>query len=334
MWNNIANFFKGKKAESKKINNNSILMDIVRNASGTDGAYWRNFSSRKPVEAKEIENLLKIDMKLLSDVDALEIVTTMLRWSANVSVPIKDLKTYILKSITDIIKDESINASNYTEIENSMLAVIKEKAQNEAKEFNISYKHTISNYIYEWVTESIKRDDYKTNKRPTYSASNIAPDIKHLNNKENKLIKLAIEGIDMISDNYKKLPKDGYIEALIYSTTKIITLPTYYNNNLDMDRVEDRYFLLLHDEISSRTRKINNIPAFINSRIKFYTTETQKLKSQSHYTPMFIYNAFYQNPLCEDPGSVNDFQVSPLDLMRFGMFLKSVNSFLSDCRNL
>lgn len=94
-----------------------------------------------------------------------------------------------------------------------------------------------------------------------------------------------------------------------------------------MDKKEDRYYLLLHDKI------IPDSSDFINSRIKFYNEEKAKMKIQPNYTPMFIYNAFYMNPMCDEPGVVTEFEESPLELLMFSGVLTKLQQFIAEEKN-
>ena len=157
---------------------------------------------------------------------------------------------------------------------------------------------------------------------------NLAPDISKLDREENRLISLAEEGVNFISKHYNYLNEYGCVEALLYCTTCLINLPTNYENELDMDVKEDRYFLLLHDRVIFKTgSRIENVASFINSRIDFYNEEKRKLANSPYYTPMFIYNAFYINPLCEKPGVLNDFSEPPFELFRLQEVLQNLEQF-------
>ena len=45
---------------------------------------------------------------------------------------------------------------------------------------------------------------------------------------------------------------------------------------------------------------------------------------------MFIFNAFYLNPLCEKPDYLTEFHESPIELLQFYGALKDLDRFLSE----
>lgn len=143
---------------------------------------------------------------------------------------------------------------------------------------------------------------------------NLAPGLSRNNELENKLFSIAKEGVSMIETSFKTLPKGGYAEALIYCSSILVDLGTEHENSIDLDLFDDRYFLLLHDEILCHS-SVDNVIEYINNRVKFYNEQEMKLNSSSSFTPMFIYNAFYMNPGCDSPDRLNNFDESPIALM-------------------
>ena len=90
-----------KLAEQKKAaqsslsqhNINNKIMDAVHAmGDGQNAQYWEGFKRRKPNEAKAIVAASRLNMDLLSDKDAFEVVSTFLRWSENAGKPISKLK--------------------------------------------------------------------------------------------------------------------------------------------------------------------------------------------------------------------------------------------------
>lgn len=152
---------------------------------------------------------------------------------------------------------------------------------------------------------------------------NLAPDISHENNLENKLFRIASQGARMIESKFKRFPNGGYAEALIYCSSILVDLGTSHQNTLDMDVFEDRYFLLLGDEIMINS-EVDDPIKYINSRVGFYNGEERKLNTESNYSTMFIYNAFYMNPGCDNPRNLASFSESPMTLIRLHQVLKEV----------
>lgn len=343
--------FKGRNTSRKtytstgrNMNRDAAIMDsvskIAANSTTKNGFYWANFRTRKPQTAVEIEKLLEKDMASLSDIDAFQLVTMLLRVSANSGLPIMELKNSVTEQL--------FNACESLADLEMIISRLKNEKINEAATFHINKDNTYSNLILEWAIEfkhkmlenKILKDwvmelgldknsieQFESDCHRIGEELNIAPDISQFDREENRLIALAERGVEYINDTFRPLCNDGWSEALIFCTTCLIDLPTDYGNTLDMDKKEDRYYLLLHDKI------IPDSSDFINSRIKFYNEEKAKMKIQPNYTPMFIYNAFYMNPMCDEPGVVTEFEESPLELLMFSGVLTKLQQFIAEEKN-
>ncbi len=340
----LKNNGKTRASSSQTSCSQADIMNAVNRLAANSkelGFYWTNFKERKPQVAKEIEGVTKKDMSKMSDVDAFQIVTTLQRVSNNANLPIGGLK----QSVYDQLFSHCSSGSDIDEI----ILRLKSEKYKEASTFNIKPDNTYSNILLEWAVEykekltkdaflthiastlNLDDDDLESFKRSIEEKEdelNLAPDISQLDREENRLITIAERGVERLSSTYKSLSEDGRSEALLFCTTCLINLPTDYDNTLDLDRKEDRYFLLLHDKI------IPDSVDFLNSRIKFYTDERKKLRSQSHYTPMFIFNAFYMNPMCEHPEILSEFKESPMELLLFQAALADLQLFLEEEKSL
>lgn len=340
----IKNSGKTTASNNRSTYTQTDIMDAVNKlpASTKDpGFYWRNFKTRKPQVAKEIEEIIGKDMSKLSDDDVFQLVTMLQRVSNNANLPISGLKQSVYEQLFSHCSTES----DIDEI----ISRLKSEKYKEASTFHIKPDNTYSNILLEWAVEykeKLTKDAFlkhissklglndeesealKKSIEEKEEELNLAPDISQLDREENRLIKIAEKGVDRLSSNYKSLSEDGKHEALLFCTTCLINLPTDYENTLDLDKKEDRYFLLLHDKI------VPDSVNFINSRIKFYTNERNKLLTQSHYTPMFIYNAFYMNPMCEHPEQLSEFNESPLELLMFQAALTDLQLFLEEEKSL
>lgn len=320
------------------------IMDAVNrlaSESKNPGSYWRNFKNRKPQVAKEIEDVIGKDMSKLSDIDAFQIVTMLQRVSNNAKLPISGLK----RSVYDQLFSHCSSESEIDEI----ISRLRSEKNKEGSTFNIKPDNTYSNILLEWAVEykgKLSKDtffkhigsaldldhdileSFKRSIEEKEEELNLAPDISQFDREENRLIKIAERGVERLNSTYKSLSKDGKSEALLFCTTCLINLPTDYDNTLDLDKKEDRYFLLLHDKI------VPDSIEFLNSRIRFYENERKKLRTQSNYTPMFIFNAFYLNPMCEHPEKLSDFHESPMELLLFQAALTDLQLFLEEEKSL
>ena len=143
----------------------------------------------------------------------------------------------------------------------------------------------------------------------TMKGLNLAPDLSKNDNIENKLLNLAKEGVDYIGKNFRELDEKGYYEALLLCTTFVLDLGTNHQNEIDLDKMEDRYFLLLFDTMIHC--QLKDEIDFINKRIGFYTEEMEKLQRNKNNSA-FIYSVLYYNPLCNNP--FDNFSVTFADL--------------------
>lgn len=336
----------GKESESHNLSSNpqANIMDAVnRLAANTNdpGFYWRDFKKRKPQVAKEIEDITEKDLSKLTDVDAFQIVTMLLRVSSNANLHISNLKQSAYDQLFSHCSSES-------EID-VIISHLRSEKYKEGTTFNIKPDNTYSNLLLEWAVEykeklakeavlkhlastlNLNDDDLESFKESIEEKEeelNLAPDISQLDREENRLIRIAEKGVERLSSTYKTLSEDGKSEALLFCTTCLISLPTNYDNTIDLDKKEDRYFLLLHDKI------LPDSIEFLNSRIRFYTDERKKLSTESHYTPLFIYNAFYMNPMCEHPELLSEFNESPIELLLFYAALTDLQLFLEEEKSL
>jgi hypothetical protein len=68
---------------------------------------------------------------------------------------------------------------------------------------------------------------------------------------------------------------------------------------------------------------------FLNKRVAFYKQQYKKVKEESLYTPMFIYNAFYMNPGCDHPEVLRDFTESPFVLIELQAKLFELENYIN-----
>ena len=301
---------------------------------------WNEFKRQNPTEANEIESFADRDLSKCSSADVSEIIFTVNRLTEKEHCSISTIKENYIEYI-----GLQLMTMDYDEF----IAMSKNYREKEARLYNISLDNTVSGFMMQWAHEihqkqkeenmlkrlvenmsfpsEVERNDYIRKIQETHKSLNLAPDISGFDRIENRLIALAEDGVEFISDNYKGLSHIGQIEALLYCTTCLIDLPTNYKNALDLDVKEDRYFLLLVNKIHGIKNKVE----FINHRIDFYNNEKRKLTDNLHYTTIAIYNAFYVNPLNEHPECIGDMQLNESslgDLVLLECVLKQLDRFL------
>jgi len=144
----------------------------------------------------------------------------------------------------------------------------------------------------------------------------------------------AIETAVNCLNNHKKLSRHGEVEALIFFTLMLTELRTDYDNNLDMCFADDRIFLRLHNSIIKKVDGLNVIN-FINSRIGFYSSEIARIQKENLYSPMFIYNCIYINPLINDPKDFNGKSpMSPTELLIFQKMYEKIVEIINEQLNI
>lgn len=335
---------------------NQRLMEKVKNVgSNSYGNYWKSFKARKPVQAKEIESICKHDLSKLSDKDAFEIVTTLLRWSQNAGVSIGNLKNWFLSQF-----EEKSSGLPYEQA----IDTLKREKIKEAQQFNISPDHTACNFMIEFLvekqekerTQSLGRkiaenlnvpedkiDDFLREIEEKEAELNLAPDISRLDREENKLFHLAEDGVNMLDnltvgfDKELTLTEQGKAEALVLCSTLVMTLHSNFQNEIDLDVQADRYFLLLHD--NTLDFDVDDNIDFLNSRIDFYNKEVKKAL-QLNPLQLFtidnamgiLFNTLYLHPGNTNPYNINRSEISPNDLVMFRGQLEKVVKYMNSGR--
>ena len=319
--------------------------------------YWKSFKIRKPSQAKEIEELLERDMSKVSDIDAFQLVTMLLRVSQNAQTPISQLKQSAQEQLLSQVTDPN-------ELD-PIIANLKEEKIKESKAFNISPNNTYCNLLLEWIIEhqekllqsqltdviakklglnSEEKNQFEKSIQENMDNLKIAPDISKLDREENKLLALAEEGAKMldnlvvnVGEEHLRLTNAGFAEArLLCSVIVMKDLHSNFENEIDMDNEIDRFFLLLHDKTIYDCDKIEDTIKFINDRIKFYKTEIEKALNPNPlqvFVPNNVYaklfNVLYLHPECQDPYNIEEGSISTNDCVMFKGQFDKVYKFLS-----
>ena len=153
----------------------------------------------------------------------------------------------------------------------------------------------------------------------------LAPDLSKNDNLENKLFKLAHRLADYIGYYFEPFPDYGFYEALMYCGILLLNFRSDYENELDLDKVQDAFFLLLWDEIMPRTNlEIEDVPKYFNQRVVAWGKDEKRMAEDASYKPLALYNAFYIAPL-QDVSDYYDIPVAfDADLDRFRAVLDAM----------
>jgi len=153
----------------------------------------------------------------------------------------------------------------------------------------------------------------------------LAPDLSKNNNLENKLFKLAHQLADYIGYYFRPFPNDGFYEALMYCGILLLNFRNDYENELNLEKVQDAFFLLLWDEILPHTKlEIEDVPRYFNQRVVAWGKDEKRMSEDATYKPLALYNAFYVAPL-QDVSNYYDIPVAfDADLGRFRAVLDAM----------
>lgn len=347
---------KENKPVASSMTQNQRIMEVAKQVGRNSyGNYWNNFKVRKPNQAKDIEIICKRDLSKLSDKDAFEIVSTLLRWSENAGVSIGNLKSWFLSQFEEQAKGLPYNQA---------IETLKQEKIKEAQQFNISPDNTACNFMLEFLVEkrekennlSLGRKIAENHNVPAYKIDdflkeieekekklNLAPDISNLDREENKLFHLAEEGVRMLDnltvglDKELSLTQQGKAEALVLCSTLVIKLHSHFKNEIDLDVQTDRYFLLLSD--NTLDFDVDDSIEFLNSRIAFYN---KQVKEAMQLNPLqiftidnamgILFNTLYLHPGNSNPLNINKSEISPNDLVMFKGKLEKVVKYMNSGR--
>lgn len=142
---------------------------------------------------------------------------------------------------------------------------------------------------------------------------NVINNIPKRSKEEIELFDLAKDCVSRLSNEFKPLTPKGEAEALLFFSPIVVLLPEL-SSEMIMNDMEEKYMFLLCDAIKP-IFDTDDFYDFANNRVEFYEEQYDKVKREKLYTPMFIYNAFYMNPGCDNPGYLKDFNEPPTVLL-------------------
>lgn len=124
------------------------------------------------------------------------------------------------------------------------------------------------------------------------------------------LLNISIGAVNIV-DNYKPLSTEGKYEALLLNALlATIELQEKYGDSTNYLKTEEEFMgliakLAIKVEIID---KVGDIASFINNRMAFYHEELSNIYN-GNYIPGKIYDAFYLNPLSDNPQAHNDLAI-------------------------
>ena len=314
----------------------SLLLSKIKKSIG-NYSYWQNYKEHFPQKAADILKLTRINMVKKSDIAAREIVESIERWSRNTGKPIAQLKQYFIESAIKTFGVENLDL---------MIDKLKQSEMDkEAVNFGIEKDHTIARFMIEALDEySQSEKERKIEEhlkgimpdldidtiRNTADNLNLAPDISHLNNKENRLMSLLEECCDILEHDFKELSLLGRCEAILFFSTHVMDYGEL-KNEINMDEYVDRFKFLLMDKIAFEF-DTNNIFEFLNARVAFYKEEYQRMKENTLYIPLALYNLFYLNPGCDNPEDIAEIATNTTEAVRLHLQLLTLINYINNTK--
>jgi len=260
--------------------------------------YWESIKRLNPRLADDIEKLTNENFSVLKDKDARERVNSLKRWSENSKTPISQLKVYFMKTFIPLFSDDELL---------DVLKSLPEKQIEEANRYGISTQNTCTVLMIMWLNEYI--EDLNNNKVSIFSVAKI--------------------GADYINDNFKELSLQGNGEATLFFCAALIENDLISVDSFDKEHniIEEEFNKLFNEFFISK----EEIKEFIKSRISLYDEQYRELrKNNVYYTPLFIYNAFYDKPFTRDP-EILKMNIPPiLDTIMFQGYLINAVSHVND----
>ena len=265
-----------------------------------------------------------------------EIYDSFERLSFKYECPIKQLKEAVINSLDGNL---SSNPKALRELAQQKMLV---EVPSEAHSFNISEFAAGQRFVGYWLEEKALQIEQQEERLDALRKQledkgllnavevkirelNLAPDLSRNNNLENKLFKIAQQLADYIGYYYKPFPDNGYYEALVYCGIILLHFRSDYDKVLDLNKVQDAFFLLLLDTLTARTSLgYDNIPKYFNERVLSWGEDENKMGTDPNFLPMALYNAFYVAPL----STISSYYDMPIpanaDLRRFRAVLDAM----------
>ena len=126
---------------------------------------------------------------------------------------------------------------------------------------------------------------------------------------------------------YRDLTDEGKFEVILFNS--LFVLNHYQSEYADQyTEIEEEYFKSLFNQADTFSLNFDTdeLGDFINSRFRFYSEEVDKLYGGGRHMPAKIYNAFYENPLCDEP----EVSMDLMEVMSFYAALIEMMNWVND----
>jgi len=128
------------------------------------------------------------------------------------------------------------------------------------------------------------------------------------NSKALSLFQIAFKGVEIV-ERFKPLSIEGKFEALLLNALMtLITFQNRYGSSDEYAEVEENFMglVVMVAKEHNLVPNVDDLADLINNRMGFYDDEINKLTNSPAYFPGRIYDAFYINPLANNPQVFSD----------------------------
>lgn len=129
------------------------------------------------------------------------------------------------------------------------------------------------------------------------------------------VMKRSLEAMRILSEDYQA-PKDdsGSFECLLYGVAYLIS-----GTSVELQDDDASPYARLVKLASDMNVGVLNVSRFVAERLDFYKNEIARRENDPLYTPLAVYNLFFNNPLSGNPFDTLGASISPMELMKFQM---------------
>lgn len=149
--------------------------------------------------------------------------------------------------------------------------------------------------------DAIKIYNYLSERnKPKNPLEQLQQTIKNLD--DSTKLYLAAKGGIVELKKYRDLTNEGKFEVILFNS--LFALNHYQKEYpSEYSKIEEGFFRSLFNQANEFRLPFttDELGDFINARFRFYSSEVDKLYGGGNYMPAKIYNAFYENPLCDEP---------------------------------
>ena len=294
-------YFGNQKEEEKKKNDATSTLNPQQHTkfepkpvqveeSVKQKTYWENYKDSNPNKAKNIEDLLSIDMSKLSDRDTSEKIQMLDRFSKSLNCSIPQMKATYLKEI------EKFPARLIPQ----MIETTKKEMANEVNMFHISESNTCSALMIEWLRERLQNSPQHDSYWETWKRQNPEKSkaLEFLTKKN--FAEMEDEDVIQTIESFKRMAEANGLQ----DWTQIKDIFHNKFKDLTKDLCEEEILVLLDHLISEEVQNTKAYPSnTITHFFKLWFEESLKEKESSTLTPEETFRKEYKGKLINKIGN-------------------------------